>query len=206
MGNEKLSPLLRCFIMLLLPFVYVLCGFSLPVSKLPRVCLFNLTFLICFPSPLRFLELWTIHNAGLKSLEILYCVWYLSQQIKQTLILTCSPLVCIYMVSTLSYVLLSTLIIELLLPLPPALWSIFKHLPIETLKLFSIFYSNTELDESGTSSPDITTEFQTMSVHSSSANLKRTYLNHSVTQYVFQNSNGNCLKKTFTRKVYDLCR
>lgn len=133
---------------------------------------------MCFPSPLRYFELWTIHNAGLKSFEILYCVWYLSPQIKQTLILTCSPLVCIYMVSTMSYVLLSTLIIELLLSLPPALWSIFKHFSSEFLKLFNIFYSNIELDESGTSSLDITTEFETMSVHSSSANLKGTYLNH----------------------------
>lgn len=35
----------------------------------------------------------TIHNAGLRRFEILYCMWYLSPQIKHTLILTWSPFV-----------------------------------------------------------------------------------------------------------------
>lgn len=90
---------------------------------------------------------------------------------KKTLIYTCSPLVCIDMVSTLSYVLLSTLIIELLLHHPPALWSIFKHLPSDFPKLFNIFYSNRELDKSGTNSLERISDDL-----SPSENMKRTSL------------------------------
>lgn len=89
----------------------------------------------------------------------------------------------------------STLIIELLLHHPSVLWRVFKHLPSGLLKLFNAFYSNFELDESGTNSLDITAEFQRTPAPSSSANLKRRYLNQSVTQQVFQNSNDTLLKK-----------
>lgn len=75
----------------------------------------------------------------------------------------------------------STLIIELLPHHPPALWSVFKRLLSGLLKLFNAFYSNLELDESGTNSLDITAEFQRTPAHSSSANLKKRYLNQSVT-------------------------
>lgn len=99
----------------------------------------------------------------------------------------------------------SVLIIQLSQYHPPEVWSVFKPSPSGLLKVFSAFYSTLESDESRTNSLDITAEFQRTSAHSSSANLKRSYLNQSFTRRSFKIAMTRSLKKS-TGELCGLCK
>lgn len=116
----------------MLPLLYITCGISSCFSKFPMfLCLIR--FFWCgfgFPSPLRLLR------------HLRYCtvcdIYLYKADFNLDLFTTYLYLYGFYI----DLCITSTLIIELLLHHPPALLSIFKHLPSGFIKLFSIFYKN----------------------------------------------------------------